>query len=401
MNRTCLGLSALLMIAPPLASATDVWYPDDSATSRDGRYQIVAKSPQNRDGELGQPFADNFTYTLRDLKTKRVLWQRKQKEREGSCGSVYVSDGGRVVIYTGWDNLIVVDPSGKDVGTVDVIEDGFSAREQKNFVSQTTAGPMWAGYSHWYFAKVDNTPLFVIRPWWDRRVLVDLRTGKLTRETLKIRRTCDALERDYVLSVLKHASKDADAFLNNDRNGDATYRLFTSIYVAGKLGLEEAVPMIRAFEVSDYSGSSTMGGLSFGETYSKEIDPHSYSTFTVRQLAGLSLRRLGAIPRPFPVHEFEMRYEDSKKDHPFEIPAQDGKRHEHDRKIAAGMSAEAVLRLIGSPDVIGYDTWEYDMDAKSTYTLVVTFDDRKVTKIKRVRPARWKSGTDRDQSIIH
>ena len=66
------------------------------------------------------------------------------------------------------------------------------------------------------------------------------------------------------------------------------------------------------------------------------------------------------------------------------------------------MKAERVLvALFGSPDYVGYDdTWQYDMDAKAPFTLILKWDERHVIGIEKKTPPLWKDGFERDESLI-
>ena len=155
--------------------ATDRYFPDISEHSPSKRYNVEATSPDNRADGRYRAFQSNFTFTCNDTSTGKVLWTRKQPTKtEGSPTALFVSDTASTVIWTGWDQLICVDRLGGDRGTIDLLKDAFSEVEIKDYVQDTTAGPMWAAYSLWYFLEADNRTLFVIRPWWGRRVLIDV-----------------------------------------------------------------------------------------------------------------------------------------------------------------------------------------------------------------------------------
>uniref|UniRef100_UPI00261C8686 hypothetical protein n=1 Tax=uncultured Gimesia sp. TaxID=1678688 RepID=UPI00261C8686 len=141
---------------------------------------------------------------------------------------------------------------------------------------------------------------------------------------------------------------------------------------------------------------SAVGGLSFDEDGNNEIDPHSDSTYGLRQAAQLSLRRLGVVPKPLPCHSFELVKDG--KSIPFVPPAIERPRHEAVQKVKVGMSARDVLNHIGIPDYISDDTWSYDMDANPLFSITLTFDAHKVKAVKREAPL-WKSGLSRDEVV--
>lgn len=87
---------------------------------------------------------------------------------EVSPSRIFVSDLGWSVTKTRWDQLIAVDPGAKDRCHIKLLPDAFTDEEREKYVHETTAGPMWAGYSLWYFLETGEQHLFVIRPWWGR-----------------------------------------------------------------------------------------------------------------------------------------------------------------------------------------------------------------------------------------
>jgi hypothetical protein len=129
------------------------------------------------------------------------------------------------------------------------------------------------------------------------------------------------------------------------------------------------------------------------------VDPHTYSYNDVRRVVQLSLRRLGELPKPLPCYQFEVKNGNNATT--FAPPRQDVPRHRNAEDIRLGMGAKEVLTLIGSPDLVKWETWIYDMDAPTPYSLTLTFDVRQVTKITTTTPPLWKSGTSRDEALIY
>lgn len=82
------AVAAIVCAFVPPAAATDRYFGDTSATSPSGRWRIDAKSPENA-GPEPRPFAENFTYTLTDLRTNQVRWTRRQpmEQPEGGTSS--------------------------------------------------------------------------------------------------------------------------------------------------------------------------------------------------------------------------------------------------------------------------------------------------------------------------
>jgi hypothetical protein len=220
--------------------------------------------------------------------------------KEGSPVAIYVSNDGWTAILTGLHELICVDPDGVDRANIALLTEGLSEEEQDAYVRHTTAGPMWAGYSLWYFLEAGERQLFVIRTWWGRRVVVDIEDGGVIGESAEIGAAARASEIQYILSILRTAEMEG---VDESEIGPILY----AAYHAGRLSVTESIPFLKALEHSDYTGSSTLGGLSLLVDFKNEIDPHSYSTFTLRQVVQLSLRRLEETPSALPVHEFKLR----------------------------------------------------------------------------------------------
>ncbi|MBD3674037.1 MAG: hypothetical protein HUJ26_10985 [Planctomycetaceae bacterium] len=398
-------LLLLLSIATSPAKATDRYFPNITVHSPSGTYRVEATSPENKENEYSA-FQSDFTYRFIDTMSGEVIWSRKQamgkpfliredppirmsRPLEASPIDVYVSNSGWTVIRTHFDELIVVSRTGKDIGKHDLLEDGFTKQENRDYVHHTTAGPYWTGLSIWYFISVSGREYFVVRPWWGRRLFVDLKKGLVQNKDLKdLVETAKARETELILDVV-HAKTHPD---------QSRLTQYQAAYLSGVLGIKEAIPFLRRFEKSEYSGSSVFGGLSFGEEYKNEVDPHSYYTLTHRQVAQLSLRRLGETPSALPCHIFKLENGDQSK--PFFITSLKKPRHHNVESLKVGMDAKQVLELVGSPDFVSRETWSYDMDSDEPFSLNLTFDERRVTEIHRVQPL-WESGHTRDYSLAY
>jgi hypothetical protein len=386
------------------ANATDRFFSDIHVRSASGRFEVHATSPDNKGGRH-RPFQSQFTYKCLDTSNKKTIWTRAQPmvgpldldkdsepdlwlPDEGSPVAIFVSDRGSTVIRTAWDNLIVVSHQGEEVGKVDLLKGALTEAENKQFVRNTTAGPYWTGLSVWYYLQIPERELFVMRPWWGRRIFVDIGEAKVASTNGSLIEAAAETERQLVIAALSSTEEPNDNELS--RGGAA--------YLAGVLHIQQAIPFLKAAEESTYFGSYTAGGLSAGRDYNNEVDPHRYRTYSLRQVAQLSLRRLGVAPRPLPCHTFELMKHGTSK--PFVPTTRERPRHESVQEVKVGMSAKQVLNLIGSPDFIDFDTWSYDMDADTPFSVTLTFDARKVTGIKREAPL-WKSGLSRDEALAY
>jgi len=410
MARTLLlNLVILVFLLTIRTEATDRFFSDEEGKSASGRYVVTAKSPDNQGDAERKAFQASFVYTCTDTQSGKILWTRKQSmgepvqlgndpssthsfPDEGSPVSIYVSDSGHTVIYTGFQELILINLTGKETSKLDVLEDGLTDDERKKYVSDTTAGPMWAGSSHWYFVEADSQELFIIRPWWGRHVILDLATGKITPPTEALRKATAEAEKAYVIGVLQGA---LDGTIKKCDCCGGPHEAAFAAYLAGVLSIREAIPALRKLEDDTSIGSSTMGG--YDEIPQGRVDPFNYSTYTTRQSIHLALRRLGEKPGSFPCTQFKTEHKDYDQMKPYVREPVPGNRHTNATKIQKGMSPEQVINLVDCPDYMPGRIWQYDIDADEPYTLALSWsDDQKVKEIEFIRPALWKEGTLRD-----
>lgn len=403
MQRTTpLGL-CLIALTALTSQATDVFYMDSKSVSENGRYQIDAKSPDNQGGNGEKPFARNFTYTLSDLETSKTVWTRQQGEREGSCGQLYVDNDGWVVIRTGWNSVIVVSPAGQDTGTVNILTESLSPREREDYVRYSTAGPIWSGYSTWYFVRQSRQRLFIVRPWWDRRTIIDIEKGTLVPETPKITDACNAYEKQWVLSVLGKAAQTREQWERDHRDAQPG-PILRAAYLAGKMRIKEALPFLVEIQDSSYRGISASAWSEY-KPPEGGVNRSSWRELTMRRVVHLSLRRLGASPAPYACTEFDRHIKsDPVKGSPAKqsavIDLLPHERAQHAREIKKGMTPGKVLAMIGAPDFNDSDKWQYDIDADTPYSLTVTWIENGVSEIARERPPLWKSES-RDHEIMY
>lgn len=405
-------LLAVVLVCSGKAGATDRIYDDITARSENGQYEVQARSPDNKPGPGYRAFQSKFVYTCTDTKTKKVLWTRRQPmekpQRLGGSGrvhfspkeqsplDVYVSDAGWTVILTGWYELIAVDPNGHDTCKIGLLSEAMSQQERETFVHDTTAGPMWMGYSLWYFLDVAGQRLFVVRPWWGKRILVDIEKGNLAAETKGISKAIATRERKDVLAQLEKGVKTRKMW---EKGGhcELVWPILTAAYLAGPLHITEAIPLLRHLEESTYCGSS--GGLSIAGV-DGQVDPYDCHTLTLRQVVQLSLRRLDETPRVLSPILFDVWYKDYDKRHPFVPKALSVPRHTNIDKLQKGMKAEEVLSLLGGPDFFGGNAWQYDMDSMPPMSLIVKWEKRRVIGIEKQTPPLWKKGFTRDEQIV-
>ncbi len=385
------------------AQSTDRFFPNQSSTSPNKTYEVVATSPDNDRPGKSLPFQENFAYSLTEKSSGKTLWTRKQsnnerhsyENEEASPIQIFVSDSGWTVIRTCLDDLIAVDVAGKDRWHFEIIENGFTKEERKTFVQRTTAGLCWSGFSHFYFLDVAKRQCFIVRPWWGRRIILDLQSGKNISDAPEIASAAEKNESEFVISNLKNA---ASRYAAEKNAWKPTADEKTATYYAGQLNIKEAVPLLQRLENSSYSGISRSRGVIEEEG---KLDLGSYSVFDFRQLTQISLRRIGVSPKALPIYLFEVRFNDFNRNHIYEYPISTIPRTTAYLDVKPGMTPEMVLAVLGSPDFVktSTDAWEYDIDSQEPFTLKIEWEKNLVTKVEKQSPPAWKCLNERDKQI--
>lgn len=377
--------------------ATDRIFPDLKVRSPSKNFELEATSPHNLPGaktQFGLPprWQSKFEYTLTDLKTNKVLWTRKQDE--ASPVSIHLSDTGWTAIFTGWDELVIVDPSGKDRGLIEILKEGFKDEEDKSHIVHSSAGPIWTPYSLWCFVDLGKSPYFSIRTWWGRRLFIDLEEGKLAESTAELLKATLAVEKKTILARLTEAVETLKEWEDSwDKAGFAerviSYK--SAVFVAGKEQIKEAIPALEKLQESQYLGIVSTGG----------IDGDLFFTMTMRQVAQLSLRRLGVTPKSLPANGFgDTDAPDNEKT--LTKFAEIAKtRVDRIDQVTKEMKLQQVVDLLGAPDFIYWDRWEFDLDAVEPFTLILKQDGTKVIDIEKKKPPLWKENAkERDRQMI-
>ncbi len=391
-------IAAFMVICHSQAFASKRFYPDREAVSENGRYRIEARSPDNEGGQNKKPFASRFEYRLTDTASGKVLWSERAGPDDSACSGLFVDNDGWTIIHSAWDDLTYVSPRGRKTGGTDILEEGLTEQERSEYVHDTTAGPMWRGCSLWYPLKAGNLRLFVIRPWWGKRIVTDVEKGVLIDPAEPIQAACSAYEKGWVLKQLRDAVDTREKW-DGECCPEEAFAAVKASFWAGKLGVAESLPMLKALQDSPYIGSSTSG---FGAYKPGDggVDPSGWRTFTLRRVVHQSLRRLGARPEPFPCTQFRVR-SGAGKEEDHRPPANEKRpRDKNEGDIKEGMKPEEVLELIGSPDFNDTDEWYYDIDGLKSFTLTITWGEKGVASVSRNDTPGWK--TDRwDREIAY
>lgn len=396
-----------LVLATSLARATDRYYPNQTATSPDGRFTVQATSPHNA-GPRSRPFASNFEYSLTDTKTNKVLWKRTQPmarskgspngyPEESSPTQLFVHDSGVVVAALAYETLLVLDAkTGRKKVEAPVLE-AFPKDQLDQFVRESTAGPIWRQRSDWFFLSVPGsdankpTLYFVVRPYWGHRLIIDTDSGKhvglgafhnandttqldaLPEPAKSVLIACLAEEsRRAIDSLRAHiTSIDADHTWTDDRWPE-TRSLSVALQCIQSRRLKEAEPLLKRLE--------------------ELLIRHEKLPDAFRLHTRQALRAIGAVPQPgYGVRLYPMRkdksYYFSDTDNPYRgsVPLAD--RIANVDKVKVGMTVAQFAELLGSPDAEVYEigrSYDYDIDAPEPFTLRIALDQEQ-EKIKGVR----------------
>jgi hypothetical protein len=249
------------------------------------------------------------------------------------------------------------------------------------FAHATTAGMWWSQQILAYFTA--NQRHFVVRAWWGARLVVALdRLAPIDPHELA--GELHGIECELVLRGLRQLVariEGGEAPEYNDPSTDVTHcTVGTLAHFPGLLGLAEAIPLLRVLEARQEDS---------GECWSS----FQYRMHSTRQLAQISLRRLGARPRGYPV----LTFTGTEKRVPLRTPQpgpMDGPtRHANLLPVRKHTPLAEVYQLLGAPDEVGRcrsDFWRYDVDADPPYTVLLWLgDDEAVARIVRYYPPFW------------
>jgi hypothetical protein len=305
-----------------------------------------------------------------------------QKSRDGWT-MARVPRGGNARIH-------FLDEQGKRLRSIDLAS---SLPDFSRFAHWTTAGMSWSEPMLAYFTAGQRH--FVVRAWWGARLVIAL--GPL--HPIDPHELSDELRSTECELLLGGLCRLVAEIENGGQprydwpSTDVTHcTVGTLAHFPGLLGLVEAVGLLHALE------ERLMGeGMCYSSFY--------YAPHRARQLAQISLRRLGQKPRCYPV----LRFTESEKRLPLRRPQPgpvDGRtRHTNLSQIRRFTPLTEVYQLLGAPDEIGRgaggDFWRYDVDEGPPCTVLLWLArDDSVTRIVKYLPPFW-TGPDVFPSRTH
>jgi len=310
---------------------------------------------------------------------------------EPSPCSLYVDDSRWVVIWVDTDQLVFVDPGGKDTGRIRLRNQAIPAKEFKENSLATTAGPVWGRtYCLPYFVTYHNKAYFCLRTWWDRRILCDMKLGRAIPVDASIEPQLRQAEVDFVLDTMRGVTNILnDLELKSPWDIDGIDDIGCATLLAGRLGVKEVVPQLRKIEALAFRASS----VSPSEKEVKTADQY------LHEAVRLSLRRLGEIPLGYIISNFEDP--DHRKPwlpEPLQTP-----REKHIHLLTTAMNRGEVHKLLGPPDSpIRNNPWQYSIQTTNAFILLLYWDDTDIWKLKAIQrksSAAWHMSLQHDRRI--
>lgn len=370
------------------------------ATSENGRYRVTEKPAF---------IGDDMVFSLTDTFANHVLWRHRGGSFIGSRAwqQAFVSDDGWTVFCDDLDNAQVIRPDGSETFSFSLIgPPAISESERDRYVQFSSDGPAAWGESSCYirFATIAGRDYFCIRYWWGRRVAFDLTDSRPLHDLARIEPALARQERQFVIcqlndSISQIAELKAEAVANCCPK-PLMQRTMTAALMAGQLHVREAAPMLRQLEPIPFGGDLSTAPIQENRI-GKEF-PAFWDTYSLRQFAQLSLRRLGAEPGPYPETQPEFDVAGPGTARPLAVTRLIQPRSERIGLLSPGQFARQVINAIGAPDFLTADdnTWEYDIDSSRPCTLRVIWVDGRVKSIKTLTPPLWQRGTTRDVNVV-
>jgi HEAT repeat protein len=394
-------------------------FPAYEATSPNGRFLLVAESPEEHPS-LDQWSGFRYRLLERGAGSRaspssanteaRVVWERWQNE--GPPRELVVSDEGWSVLRTDGraPDVIAVSPAGNDAVRVLIHRPRWNTETgpdrayrfgwEVELGSILLGGPLlWAWRSFPYFVQVDGMAFFVWRTSWGQRLVLDLTHETLLPEDSPARaalaRAMDEEEKRSAYRLLLNLSVhlyEAQEFLARRARTPhligPVMRVPAAIHLVGLHRHHEALPLLRLWEAIDQPASSQTT-FAMGHGWLAEAQ-------FIRPILHHALRLLGEEPQGYATYHF--RKADGAR---FAVAQHVTHRRERAAELHLGMSAEQVLRLVGSPDHIrrteynGMEEWEYDfLVADQWVTLRLLWEGHRVTVLQE-EPAYWLESAQR------
>jgi hypothetical protein len=166
-----------------------------------------------------------------------------------------------------------------------------------------------------------------------------------------------------------------------------------ALHLAGVHRLRDCEAWLREWEDVE-SRRSTLASVAFGDPW--RVEPQAY-----RPIAQQSLRRLDVEPRGRAAYHFR-RYDGP----PITAPERSPDRRGRTRQVRPGLSARAVLTLLGSPDHIRTEwaedgrseVWEHDSRTAGGWVTFAILWGANGVELTEERPPDW---ARRERELFH
>lgn len=285
---------------------------------------------------------------------------------------------GQWTLWNGYLNGAAIVVENADAKTKEVL--GIDLPPEEYDMYETTAGPEWGEYALWYFTHLDDRTVFRVRTRYETDVLIDVEAAEpLKSEAWEAE--LRARDRKEIMAILG----DAELTMPSPQLtlGKAA-KVHAAIVHAMHYEMDSALPLIQKLESVDYIGAGVMPSGSFTEQdpIDKEANFWHYTFYETRRLASLATRRFGATPKGYHAIGFLPK---DKTD-----PISPTDRRNAAAKIRSGLAPKEVYEILGAPDYIPFDSWRYDVDGDSPYSLVLWWtEDGKVSRVEKAQPPLW------------
>jgi hypothetical protein len=403
MMKTTALLTVSLGILIGVAQASWVDFDPIEASSPDGALRVSARFhgvTEWKNTRKTVPANGSMRYEMVDANSNS-LWVADVPIDAGfssfrTPSEIFISTNAWTTARTHSSELLCFSPEGKLTANLDILDTLIPDRhaDTRDLYISSTAGRLWGQwYAHYYFFTHDGADHFVIRAYWDDRLVVRLSEGKAVTPDETFSAAMLAAEATFVTKTLEAMVEQPELDREEARH------VITAVHLAGRSKMQDAVSLLQKVEPIDYSRGARSRWLDY-RPEDGAIDPGCHSDNALRQLIHLALRRMGHAPRVFPCTRLQV--EGTEPIQWAVLPILQAPREQGTTSLKPGLSPEEVVGLIGGPDFVFLhdDSWEYDMDTLSPYTLVLTWGPKGVKTITQTRPPMWQRENERDLQIL-
>lgn|GEM_PF-6408860 len=419
------------LAAGTMSAAPPPIFKEVMALSPNRHYCVEVTAPPEKELKKRKRALNIFRMriALIDARTHKTMWTRSEMVNAEDLNfprRAFVSDTGIVVFKSPQDLLTFYSPRGKELGAVALLSwlpDRALKKYRRSYFTTEKRGMLtdqdmkryadvdgfWEGGALFYFLDTPTSHLFVIKTWWGKRIFLDVLDCEQIATDDELDKAADEAEKNFITHVMEEGIRREEAGKQPDAREDFIAGLMACIFWSGKNGDGNAVPLLRKLERSDWhSGTGLLLDSAVNNRKSlrraKKLNPFSYSTYKIKQVAQVALRELGEQPQPpgaIALIEF-LGLDQTPESREYPLKPLDRPRESQVDQLRKLMTPEQVLNLMGYPDFAapGTRTWEYDIDGDDPYTLTIRWNaQNRVYSLKIARPPFWQDNEDRDKML--